>query len=99
MTPEEREAELIAAAVDLAHKQLREGTASSQVITHFLQLGTQKEKLQQERLALENKLIGAKTEAIEAQKDVKELYLRAMRAMVQYSGGDPPPEELEGEEV
>lgn len=99
MTPDEREAELVAAAVELAHKQILEGTASSQVLTHFLQLGSEKEKLQRERLKLENKLIEAKTEAIEAQKDVKELYLRAMRAMVTYSGGTPLPEELEGEEV
>lgn len=34
LTPEARENQLISLASDLAEKQLREGTASSQVITH-----------------------------------------------------------------
>ena len=56
---------MIALAVDLAEKQLMEGTASSQVITHFLKLGSSKAELEREKLAMENELIRAKTESIQ----------------------------------
>lgn len=85
-TPEARENQMISYAVDLAEKQLREGTASSQVITHFLKLGTQREKLEREKLELEKQLLVAKTEALESQKHVEELYAKAINAMQVYSG-------------
>ena len=78
---------MIALAVDLAEKQLREGTASSQVITHFLKLGTQKEKLEREKLQLEKDLLVAKTEALQSQKHVEELYAEAIKSMRIYAGG------------
>ena len=56
LTPEARENQMIALAVNLAEKQLQEGTASSQVITHFLKLGSTKERLEKEKLEEENKL-------------------------------------------
>ena len=65
LTPEARENQMIALAVDLAEKQLMEGTASSQVITHFLKLGSSKAELEREKLAMENELIRAKTESIQ----------------------------------
>lgn len=90
ISPEARENQMIALAVDLAEKQLMEGTASSQVITHFLKLGTTKAELEREKLANENKLLQAKTEAIESAKKVEELYANAISAMKIYSGqGDP----------
>lgn len=90
LTPESREAQLIARAVDLAEKQLIEGTASSQVITHFLKLGTSRAELEREKLKHENMLLQAKTEALQSQKRVEELYADAIRAMRNYSGnGDP----------
>lgn len=85
-TPEARENQMINYAVELAEKQLREGTASSQVITHFLKLGTQKEKLEREKLQLEKELLVAKTEALQSQKRVEELYADAISAMQVYSG-------------
>lgn len=85
-TPEARENQMISYAVDLAEKQLREGTASSQVITHYLKLGTQKEKLEREKLQLEKELLIAKTEALQSQKRVEELYAEAINAMQVYSG-------------
>jgi hypothetical protein len=88
-TPEARENQLIAAAVDLAEKQLREGTASSQVISHYLKLGSSREKLEQERLRRENELLEAKSEAIASAKRVEELYLNALNAMRSYSGQAP----------
>lgn len=85
-TPEARENQMVAYAVDLAEKQLREGTASSQVITHYLKLGTQKEKLEREKLELEKELLKAKTEALQSSKRVEELYAEAIKAMSIYSG-------------
>ena len=85
MTPEARENQLIALAVDLAEEQLRCGTASSQVITHYLKLGTVKSKLENEKLKQENKLLKAKTDAIESSKHTEELYANAIQAMRDYT--------------
>ena len=86
LTPEARENQMIALAVDLAEKQLMEGTASSQVITHFLKLGSSKAELEREKLAMENELMRAKTESIQSQKKMEEVYLNALNAMKRYSG-------------
>lgn len=86
LTPEARENQMIALAVDLAEKQLIEGTASSQVITHFLKLASTRERLEKEKLEKENELLRAKTEAIESAKRVEELYSDALRAMRSYRG-------------
>ena len=86
LTPEARENQLIYLATDLAEKQLREGTASSQVITHYLKLGSTKEKLEREKLAEENNLLRAKRENLQSQKNVEEKYIKAIDAMKRYSG-------------
>lgn len=86
LTPEARENQLISLAVDLAEKQLLEGTASSQVITHYLKLGTTKEKIEREILAEQKKLITAKTENLQSAKRIEELYTNALNAMKSYSG-------------
>ena len=87
-TPEARENQLIAAAVDLAEKQIREGTASAQVITHYLKLGSSKAKLENEKLRTENRLLEAKIESYQSQKDIMKLYQEALDAMRRYSGQD-----------
>jgi hypothetical protein len=87
-TPEARENQLIALAVDLAEKQLSEGTASSQVISHYLKLGSTRERLEKEKLQKENELLTAKTEAIKSSKDNEKLYNNAIKAMQRYSGRD-----------
>lgn len=85
-TPEARENQMIALAVDLAEKQLREGTASSQVVTHFLKLATTRESMERELLKQEVELKKAKTEAIQSSKKIEELYKQALVAMSTYSG-------------
>lgn len=85
-TPEARENQLISLAVDLAEKQLSEGTASAQVITHYLRLGTTREKLEKEKIARENELLRAKAEAIESGKRLEELYVDALNSMRTYRG-------------
>lgn len=94
-TPEGRENQLIALAVDLAEKQIKEGTVSSQVLTHYLKLGSSREKLEQERLRRENHLLAAKAEAMASAKRVEELYGKALNAMRTYAGQDPVDLELE----
>lgn len=86
LTPEGRENQLISLAIDLAEKQLSEGTASSQVITHYLKLGSTKERLEKEKLEKENELLKAKTESLQSAKRVEELYKDALNAMRRYSG-------------
>lgn len=86
ITPEGRENQMCALAIDLAEKQLREGTASSQVITHFLKLASSKDKLEKEILEKQRELLAAKTEALKAEQRIEELYADAIDAMKEYSG-------------
>lgn len=85
-TDEHRENQLVSLAIDLAEKQLAEGTASSQVITHYLKLGSTRERLEQERLARENELLNSKVEMLASAKRVEELYAEALNAMRSYAG-------------
>lgn len=85
-TPEARENQLISLAVDLAERQLREGTASSQVITHYLKLGSTKERMEKEMMQEQIKLLTAKTEALQSAKHVEELYTEAIAAFRRYNG-------------
>jgi hypothetical protein len=87
-TPEGRENQLISLASDLAEKQLREGTASSQVITHFLKMSSTREALERAKIQQENLLLSAKVEQLASTKKVEELYEKALKAMKQYSGQD-----------
>lgn len=86
LTPEARENQLIYLATNLAEQQLKDGTASSQVITHYLKLGTTKERIEKEILEKQKELITAKTEALQSAKRIEELYSNAITAMRQYSG-------------
>lgn len=85
-TPEARENQMISLAIDLAEKQLADGTASSQVITHYLKLGSIKERKELVLLEQEIELKKAKTESIQSAKRVEELYLNALNAMRSYTG-------------
>ena len=86
LNPESREKQMIALAVDLAEKQLLDGTASSQVITHYLKLGTMKEQLEIKKIEQEIELSKAKTTALANAEEIKELYKDALDAMRRYSG-------------
>lgn len=86
ITPEAREAHLISLATDLAEKQLREGTASSQVITHYLKMGSRREQLEREILANQSKMMEAKTEQIHQAARLDEVAEAAIQAMRQYQG-------------
>lgn len=89
-SPEARESQLINLAYDLAEQQLRDGTASSQVISSFLKLGSSREELEQERIRHENELSRVKREAIESQKRSETMFEEAIAAFRSYSGQQPP---------
>lgn len=93
LSPEARENQMISLAIDLAEKQLMEGTASSQVITHYLKLGSTKERIEKEILEKQKSLIEAKTESLQSAKRIEELYTKAMDAFKSYSGQVEPPDD------
>ena len=88
LTPEARENQLIYLATELAEQQLRDGTASSQVITHYLKLGSSKERIEKEILEKQKELISAKTESLQSSKRIEELYANAIAAMKKYGGNE-----------
>ena len=92
LTPEGRTNQLIALAYDRAEEQLRDGTASSQVITHFLKQGSIQAELELEKLKRENELLTAKTESLQSSKRMEELYAEAIKAMASYAGHGEPDE-------
>ncbi len=85
-TPEARENQMISLAMDLVEKRLMNGSASSQETTHFLKLGSIKERIEKEILEKQKDLIIAKTESIQSAKRIEELYINALNAMRSYSG-------------
>lgn len=85
-TDEGRENQLVSSAIDLAERQLADGTATAQVITHFLKLGSTREKLEQQRIQRENLLLDSKVEQMASAGRVEELYGKALDAMRQYAG-------------
>lgn len=97
-TPEARENQLISLAADLAEQQLRDGTASSQIIVHFLKLGTENAKLERQKLEYETELVKAKTKAIQSSENSEKLYAKALAAMKSYAGQGGS-EELDEEDI
>lgn len=87
-TPEEREQQVISLAYDLAEQQIRNGTASSQVITHFLKRGNIQAQLEVEKLRKENALLEAKKSALESAQRSEELFSEAIKVMKKYRGYD-----------
>ena len=93
ITPEGQQSYLVSLAFNLVEQRLRDGTASSQETTHFMEIGSEREILRREKLIEENKLLRAKTDALKSQKHVEELYEEALNAMRRYSGQGEPDEE------
>ena len=92
-TAEAREMEMIGLAMDLAEQRLRDGTASSAEVCHFLKLGSSRERIEQKDKQMEIELKAAKTEALQASKRIEELYTDAISAVMSYSGREVPDEE------
>lgn len=94
-TPEEREQQIIALAIERIEQRILDGTATGQELIHFAKMGSQKNRLEMERLREENQLLKAKTESIKSEKLVAEMFAEAIAAMKSYQ---PPPDEEEYEE-
>ncbi len=86
LSPEARENQMISLAMDLAEQQLRDGTASSQLITEFVKRGSTKARIEQEILVEQKELIEAKTQSLQSAQRIEELYKNALDAMRNYSG-------------
>jgi len=95
---QDRENQLVGLATDLAEEQMREGTASAQVISHYLKLGSTREQLEQERLRYETKLLEARAQQISDSARMEELYANAINAMKTYQGQEVPDEYYYGDE-
>ena len=95
ITPEAREQQLIALAVDLVEQRLIDGTASSQETTHFLKLATSKSRLENQLLAAQTEMALAKKEALQSQKHTEELFAEAIKAFKTYSGHGDSDEEYQ----
>ena len=87
-TPEARELQLIALATDLAEKQLRDGSASSQIVVHYLKLGSSKERIEKEIMEKQRDLIVAKTKSFKSADKLEKMYEDAMEAMSRYRGSE-----------
>lgn len=96
-TPEGRELQLISLAEQLAEQQLEQGTASAQVISHYLKLGSSRERLEQQKIRHENELLQVKKDQIEAAERMDVMYARAMAALTNYKGvpGESNPDEYD----
>ncbi len=86
LSPEAEEQQMVYLATCLAKKQLMDGTASSQVITHYLKLGSQREKIEREILEKQGRLLDAKADAVQSAEKVGKLYEDALKAFRTYSG-------------
>ena len=93
LNPDDREQQIANAAYNLAEQQILNGTASSQVITHFLKVGSARERYERERLIEENKKLRAQTEALQSAKHIEELYSAAMQVFKGYQGIEEEQEE------
>lgn len=98
-TLEAREDQLISLAVDMAEEQLRNKTASAQVLTHYLKLATVKTQLEKEKLENENLLLRAKTDTLKSQQKTEELYANALKAMREYSGSKAVEYDIDAEDI
>jgi len=87
-TPEAREQQIASMAYDLAEEQIKAGTASSQVITHFIKMGSTRERLEQQSIQHDIELKRVKAEQIQAQKEIEGLFVEAINAMRSYQGGE-----------
>lgn len=93
LSEEAREGQLISLAMDLVEQRLRDGTATSQETTHFLKMGSMRERLEREKLRNENILLQAKKVALESQAHMEQIYAEALQAMKLYSGSGSSAEE------
>ena len=85
-SPEAIENEMINLAIKEVEYRIRNHTASSQELVHYLKMGSEKERLEREKLEADLELQRVKAAAIESGRHMEELYNDAINAMKLYSG-------------
>lgn len=96
-TPKQRENQIINLVMDVVEQKIIDGTASSQILCHFLKLATEKERLENDKLRGELELAKARVRQIDMQEDLKSLYEGAVSAMRGYRSTNENDEEQEYE--
>ena len=86
LTPEARENQLIAEAIDLVEQRILNGTASSQETTHFLKLGSTKAQYEKEVLKMQRDLMQAKIDNIKSYEKNEEFQQQVIEMFKKYSG-------------
>ena len=92
-TQRARENQLIALAYDRVEERLQRGEASAQEYTHFLKMGSSRERLEQQRIAMETEVGRAKIEMMESMEKRQALFEDAIKAMRSYQGAPPGDDE------
>lgn len=87
-TLEARENQMIALAEARAEEMLLDGTASPQIICHYLKLGSSRQRLETEKLRHETELLKSKKLALENAQHSEEIAKAAIEAFKEYSGRD-----------
>lgn len=96
LDPAAREQQLISLAIDLAEKKLLDGTASNQLIVHYLKMASTREQLEKAKIEKEIMQLDAKTQAIQSTAHLEELFLKATNAMKTYGASVNRDEAEEG---
>lgn len=94
-TPEAREAQIISYAWDLAEERILDGTASNALLVQCLRMGGSRERKEKELMDARIEQTKIKTQAIEAERRMDEIYAKALDAMRIYSGQQPQSEEVD----
>lgn len=87
LSPAGREQYMVSIAEKLAEEQILDGTASSQVLSHYLKLGTKREELERAHIEYKNELLKAKADVIQQNNETQSLYKEAMQMFKRYQGG------------
>lgn len=85
--PKSREQQLVNQAMNLAEKQLLDGTAAPSVINHFLKIGSTREFIERDILEKQAQLIEAKASTIAKDREAGEVAKAAIEAMRNYGAG------------
>ena len=85
-TPEDRENQLMASAIDLVEKQIAEGTVSSQVLTHYIRMSSSRNRLEEQKLRLETERIRVQNDDILRAREREEDYDKVLIALRRYQG-------------
>jgi len=86
---ESQENKFIALALAQVEEQLKNGTASSQTLQHFLKLASKRAQIELEKMKLENAYLEAKIESEKQANQVLSLVTEALDAFKGYSFKPP----------